>query len=331
MSARKCLRKSPSVPVLFLFILALVALSPSPGDAYELFIGTGEAGTFSHFAGKAVCRSIHKFDPEISCVTIPAENYADNLTNVLGGSLDMALVNSKTIYDAFHEAGRFQYISLDYAQLRLLAPLYRTPISLLVRQNANIKFLDDLAGKKVNSGAPFSLQSMVFKEIMQTEGWQKNSFSLLQELSAANAQDILALRSGTVQAMLHIGMHPDTKLERALADGSMSLIGLTGEAVRKLIDSNSGFYSQSIPSDTYPGHSSVIDTLSLETLLITSADADEETVTLILDAIISAKEQLQYTHPAFLQVKTDIETLNESYLHPHPAAVLFFQTNQNRL
>lgn len=331
MATGKCLRKALCVPALLLIILTLVALSPSPCHAYELYLGTGKAGTFSHFAGKAVCRTIHKFDRDLTCRTVPAENYTDSLTNVLGGSLDMALVNSKMIYDAFHGAGHFQYITLDYDQLRLLTPLYRMPISLLVRRDAHITSLGDLAGKRVNGGAPFSLQNIVFKELMLAEGWQKNSFSLIQDLPATNAQDVMALRGGSVQAMLHIGMHPDITLERTLTTGRMNIVGVSGQAVRRLIDSNSGFYSQPIPSGTYPGHSRDIDTLSLETLLITSADADDETVTLILDAIFAAKHQLQFTHPSFLQVKTDIETLNESYLHPHPAAILFFQTNQYRL
>ena len=166
---------------------------------------------------------------------------------------------------------------------------------------------------------------------MAAEGWRKNSFSLFQNLSAANAQDFMALHSGTVQAMLHIGMHPDEKLERSMTNGRTNIVGIDSQAIRRLINFNSGFSGQPIPGGTYPGYPSDIDTLALETLLITSSDTDDETVTLILDAIFAAKQKLQYAHPSFLQEKTDIETISNSYLHPHPAAILFFQTNQNRL
>lgn len=330
MASYQAIRKA-CLPALFLFLLSFVALPPSPAQAYELILGTGQTGSFSHFAGKAVCRSIHKSNRDIDCRAVPSELQTDNLTNVLGGSLDMALVNSKMIYDAFHQTGAFQYVALEYDQLRLLMPLYRMPISLLVRRDAKITSLADLAGKRVNAGAAFSLQNIVFEEIMAAQGWQQNSFSLFQNLSSTKAQDILALNSGSVQAMLHIGMHPDEKLTRGLKNGPIDLVGLSGQAVSSLIDANEGFYRQEIPPGTYVGHSTGIETLSLETLLITSADADEETVELILDAILSAKRQLQFTHRAFLQQKTDIETLTNSYLHPHPAAILFFQTNQNRL
>ena len=70
-------------------------------------------------------------------------------------------MNSKMINDAFHDEGLFKYVSLDYDQIRLLLPLYRTPISLLVRRDAHIDTLRDLVGKRVNAGRVFSLQEIV--------------------------------------------------------------------------------------------------------------------------------------------------------------------------
>jgi TRAP-type uncharacterized transport system substrate-binding protein len=166
---------------------------------------------------------------------------------------------------------------------------------------------------------------------MALEGWQQDSFSLYQSLPSVNSQDFIALHNGSVQGMLHVGMHPDARLDRDLASGQMDIVGINGTNVSMLIDSNSGFTSQVLPAGIYTDLVADIETLSLETLLITSADIDDVTVDLVLDAIISARKQLQSAHPSLLGIKTDIETLNDSYLHPHPAATLFFQVNQSRL
>jgi len=327
----ECRQKEFGLVMILLFTFILSSFSPSSGYAYELLIGTGEVGSFSYFAGKSVCRSITKFDQEVSCRPVPSDNYTDNLTNVQAGSLDVALVNSKVLYDAFHNAGLFRFVSLDYDQLRLMMPLYRMPISLIVRSDAKVSSVSDLAGKRVNSGAPFSLQNLIFKELMAAEGWQQDSFSLYQSLPSVNSQDFIALHNSSVQGMLHVGMHPDAKLDRDLANGQIDIVGINGANVSLLIDSNSGFTSQVLPAGIYADLVADIETLSLETLLVTSSDLDDETVELVLDAIISAKKRLQSAHPSFLERKTDIETLNNSYLHPHPASVLFFQANQNRL
>ena len=326
-----CVQKGSALVTLLLFSFLFSSVTTSPGYAFELLIGTGEVGSFSYFAGKSVCHSIVRFDQEVRCRPVPSDDYTDNLTNVQAGSLDMALVNAKVLYDAFHNAGLFRFVSLNYNQLRLLMPLYRVPISLIVRRDANISSLNDLAGKRVNSGAPFSLEGLIFKELMALQGWQKDSFSLHQNLPSANSQDFIALHNGSVQGLLHVGMHPDARLDRDLASDQIDIVGINGTNVSVLMDSNSGFTSQVLPAGIYPDLVADIETLSLETLLITSADIDDVTVDLVLDAIISAKKRLQSAHPSFLGIKTNVETLNNSYLHPHPAAILFFQVHQDRL
>lgn len=331
MTARDSLREKFYFQRCLPIVLVCILLLPSLSYSYELLLGTGERGSFSYFAGKLVCRSIQKLDDDVTCRPVSLDNYTDSLTNVQGGSLDMALVNSKVIYDAFHGAGLFEYVDLNYAQLRLLVPLYRVPISLVVRKGARISSFSDLMNKRVNAGSHRSLQEIVFAELMTAKGWQESSFSLYQNLPEANSQDYIALHSGSVQAMLHIGMHPDKRLANSLRTGQTEVVGLGKSTVDPLVDSDSGFYHQSIPANTYEGYQNDIDTLSLETLLVTSADADNETVSLVLEALIDAKEQLQNAHPAILENKVTVETLNSSYLHPHPEAVLFFQANQNRL
>ncbi len=317
--------------IVFALQIFFVCLLPAGGMSYELLLGTDETGSFSHFAGKVICRAIQRADNDLSCQAVPSGSFTDSLTNLQSGSLDLALVNSKMIYDAYHAAGLFRFVSLDYAQLRLLMPVFRTPISLLVNRSSSISTLDDMQGKVVNRGAPFTLEEMVFKEIMKAKGWQESSFRLLQRLPATNSQDLIELNNGSIQALLHIGMHPDRRLESSLANGRTKIVGLLNDSTQRLIDSNSGFYSQKIPSRTYAGQNDAINTISLSSLLITSADTDDETVEQVLSAIYSAKKQLKSAHPAFLEHPVDVKDLNRSYLHPHPAALLYFQVNQSRL
>jgi TRAP transporter TAXI family solute receptor len=331
MAKRNLVSKSYCDHLLPIILAICFIVLPSSALSYELLLGAGEPGSFSYFAGKAVCRAINKAEGGLTCRVVPSSSYTDNLTNIQSGSLDLALVNSKIIYDAFHGRGLFRFVSLDYDQLRLLMPLYREPVTLIVRKDAKVSSVQDLAGKKINVGAPFSLQENVFSEIMVAEGWQSRSFRLVQKLSAVHAQDFIALHSGSVQAMIHVGMHPDRRIEQSLAGKSTAIVGVSGQSIDRLIKGGSGFYMHSIPAGTYPGHDRSIETLALESMLVTSADADRDMVAMILDALLQARDSLQYAHPSFLKESVDVETLNNSYLHPHPEAILFFQANQGRL
>ncbi len=315
----------------FLIVFLTVLFSSRVCTSNELLIGTGELDSFSYFAGKAICSSIKNNAKNITCHPVPSDGYASSLTNLQSGSLDMALVSSKLIYDAFTGAGFFQYINIQYDNLRLLLPFYRVPISLIVRRDAGISNLNDLVGKRVNGGALYSRQNLVFAKLMAIKNWTEDNFRVYQNISPTNAQDSLAMKSGSIQAMLHTRMHPDNSLRNLLVQNNSKLVGLIDADVNQLIDSKEGFSRCSIETEMYPGLTSDLDTLATETLLITSADTDNETVELILNALTKAKRQLQQAHPSFLQNNIGIETLNDSYLHPHPAAILFFQTNINRL
>ncbi len=313
-----------SLVFLFLFFAAQTSL------AFDLYIGTGKTDSFSYFAGKSICSCIKKLDKKINCRLTPSIDATDTLTNLQVGSLDLALVSSKTIYDAFNNSGFFQYITINYDDLRLLMPFYKSPVSLIVRGDAKIAKLDDLVGKRVNGGPFNSLESQIFKELLQRKKWSKRNFPLYQNLSSSNSQDFLALKSGSVQAMLHVGMHPDWGLRRLLNQQEITLLALDDSDIMQMIEDKTGFCMSNITGKTYPGLEAQMNTLGMETFLIGTADTDETTVELVLTAVNEAKRQLQHAHPALMQERVKISKLNDSYLHPHPSAILFFQTNYTK-
>lgn len=299
--------------------------------SYELLIGTDKEDSFSYFAGKTICHIVEKNNIDFSCRTVPNQEHTDRLTNLQNGSLDMALADSKMIYDAFNNSGSYRYITINFDNLRLLMPLYRTPVSLVALKDAGINNLGDLAEKRVNSGALRSLQDQIFAAIMRAKDWEKEDFRLFQNLSPSNEQDSLALKSGSVQAFIHIGMHPDIELGRLLAQSRSELIGINDVDIAKMVDSKVGYSRCSIHAGTYPGIYQDLNTMAMETLLITSADINSKIVELVLRTLTEAKRQMQHAHPSLLRYKFGVETLNDSYLHPHPAAIFFFQMNRDRL
>ncbi len=311
---------------LLLITFSTLTFSVVTCGAYELLLGTGEVGSFSHFAGRTICRAVNKHTPDVMCRPIPAPDNTHNLTNIQSGSLDVALVNSKFLQDAISHSGYFKFLDINYDNLRLLLPIYRLPITLVVRRGAGIATLKDLRGKRVNGGAPLSMQELIFSEIMATLGWHQSDFSLYQSLSSAFAQDIIAFNNGTVQAMLHVGVHPDEKLERHLSHSRSTLVAIKEPEIDSLIHKKNGFCKSFVAAGTYSGVSNELDTLALETMLITNEDTEDSVVNTILAAIFAAREQLQQAHSSFLAAEIDISSANASEkIIPHPAVALYMQ------
>lgn len=323
---------SKRLPTLFVgSMILLLTVSVKFCISSDLLIGTGKVDSFSHFAGKMICHVVNDYDAGFNCRPIPNDNYNDNLTNLQNGSLDMALVNSKIIYDALHSNGSFSYISGEYNKLRLLMPIYRTPVSLIVRKDAEVSNFNDITFKRVNCGTPGSMENLVWESVLKAKEWGKRNFRILQHNPTVDVGNSLALKSGSIQAFVHLGMHPDIQLGRLLVDSGSEIIGIDGAAIDKMVNSQVGLGKNEIKAGLYPGQNEELTTLAVETVLIATTDTDTASVHRVLSAITGAKQKMQHTHSSFLQYNFGIETLNKSRIPPHHAAITYFQSNQNRL
>jgi len=266
--------------------------------AFELLVGAGMPGTFSQFTARALCRILERQDSDISCSPISSEDELDVLTNVQGGSLDLALVDSQLLSESLSGEGAFRFLDISYEQLRIITPLYNIPVVLVVRNDAGIDAFQQLPGKRINIGAPGSQVKYLFKTIMDVQGWSEDDFSLVTELSSSMFQDKIAFNQGTIQAMVYRGVHPDPTIGQLLTRGQTKLIGLTGEGVKKAIDLYAGISLQTIKETGYKSFDGSLETCGTTMVLVTSADMDDETAKLVTAALHNNKAFFQAAHPS---------------------------------
>ncbi len=301
-----------------------VGLFPFSANAFDILLGTGETGTFSHFTGRMLCRVINSTLDDMNCKTVSAPDHVDNLTNLQGGSLDMGLIDSRLLHDAIHKTGNFEFLDISYENLRVLVPLYYTPVSLVVRIDAEITSLDDLKGKRINAGAPLSMEHLAMDTIMKTKNWSNREFSLVQELSASQSQDTMAFCHGTIQAMLHIGVHPDTSLQQLFKLCEARLVNMDDKDIEKLANNHPAFSKINVAADTYPSNPQSITTFGTSGMLVASEDLDDQTVYKIMDAIYSNQKRLKSAHPALSLFAEDTARKNDAGAQPHPGAAKYF-------
>ena len=307
-----------------------VGLFPFCANAFDILLGTGETGTFSYFTGRMLCRVINSYSDDMNCKTVPAPDDVDapddvhNLTNLRGGSLDIGLIDSRMLSDAVNKTGNFEFLDISYENLRVLVPLYYTPIALVVRSDAGINALDDLKGKRINAGAPLSAEHLAMDTIMKTKNWSKKDFSLVQELPASQSQDTMAFCHGTVQAMLHIGVHPNSSLQQLFKLCKARLVNMDDKDIEKLVNDHPAFSKINIAADTYPSHPQSITTFGTMGMLVASEDLDEQTVYKIMDAIYRNPKRLKSAHPALSLFTEDTARKIDGGAQPHAGAAKYF-------
>jgi TRAP transporter TAXI family solute receptor len=298
-SASNGSRHTPFRLRFILYFTAIIILAqPFTATAYEIIIGTGPEGTFKQYCGKVLCRILEKQDSEITCGLTTSPDEVDLLTNVQGGSLDMALIDSHLLFEALQGSGPFAYLDIRYDRVRVVAPLYQRPITFVVRKDAGILSSDQLPGKRVNTGPAGSSTKRLFDLIMQTEGWSGGDFPNQGELSSSLSQDKIAFRQGAIQALVHQGVHPDPSIEQLILDSKAHVVGITGQNVSSMIAKTPSLSQQEIGSNSYPLVSEEIITFGTTMTLVTSADMDAATARVIASALIDKGKSLQALHPS---------------------------------
>ena len=283
---------------LVISVFLIVGLFPFSAIALDILLGTGKTGTFSHFTGRKICRAINRHSDDINCKTVPAPDDVHNLTNLRQGGLDIGLIDSRMLLDAINKSGHFKFLDISYENLRALVPIYDVPITLLVRSDAKITSLEELQGKRINAGSPLSLQHFAVDTIMKAKNWSKKNFSLVEELPSSMSQDTMAFCHGTMQAMVHIGVHPDSSLQHLFRLCKVDLVNMDDNDIQKLISDLPAFWKINIAADTYPSHPKAVTTFGTRAMLVASEDLDEGTVYQIIDAIYSNRERLKSAHPS---------------------------------
>ena len=317
---RACLRLMLSCA-----ILCLLAMHPGPVQAFELLLGSGESGSFSHFVGRQLCRSINTLpEGELRCRTIPDASPVHNLTNLSGGALDLILIDSRLLSDALQETGSFQFLDIDYGNLQALLPVYDTPVMLLVSGDADIHTLPDLQGGKVNFGPPGSLQHEVFEAILAAKSWKPADFSLVEELSNSGSQAAMAFCHGGIQAMLHVGIHPDPGLKRLRRECRARPLNLDDPEIQDMVRKRPSYFRIVLPPErsSFPEHE--VRTFGFKTLLVCSSDLDRDTVRRLLSGIEQQQADLREAHPALADFQMQGLDVQQWTIPFHEEAQRFF-------
>ncbi|MBC2705282.1 MAG: TAXI family TRAP transporter solute-binding subunit [Desulfobacula sp.] len=295
-----------------------------PANALDILIGTSKAGTSSHFTGRLIERVVSKQVKDINCKTVPASGDIHNLTNLLQGSLDIALIDSRMLHDAINKIGNFRFFDINYHDLTVLVPLYDVPVTLIVGDNVGITNLDGLKGKRINIGAPLSLQRLSIETILAAKNWSKNNFSLVAEISDSQSQDTMAFCHGTIDAMIHVGVHPDPSLQQLFKLCKAKTADMNDTDIQNLVHRHPAFSKFTIPSGTYPSQTSDIITFGTQTLLVASQNLDEETAYAILNAIYRNHKKFSNAHPSLTLKKPDIKQMSYAGIKLHAGTLKYF-------
>jgi TRAP transporter TAXI family solute receptor len=281
------------------YALFTVTEEPAPQQINDRFVvlGTGGATGVYYPVGQAICDLLNagRADHGIRCSARTTAGSFYNIEALRRGEVEYAIVQSDWQYYAVSGAGAPQPM-LAFPALRSIMSLHGEVLSIVVRQDAKIRTLSDLAGKRVNLGLPGSGQRESIRLLFESMGQQIERLVIATEFSPE--EQSRALCEGSSDALVYLAGHPNAAIGEALKACDAAILPIDDELAERFVRQNPYYGPATIPAGSYPNQSGSIRSVGLLATLVTTTRESEEGAYQMTRAIYEGFDKLKSAHPA---------------------------------
>lgn len=275
-----CTRHHPLPAVGWMLAIGLACwmAAAAPARAEDAFfdklltLGTGTQGSAFLPIGESLCDAVNpqRQSQRIRCVATPTAGSIYNINAVNNGRLQLGLVQEDQVVD--HLAGSN---GGEYHDLRLVAVMHLSPVSVIVRRSANVEQLAQIRGLRINMGSRGSGQFTVSAGLIQALGLTEADFPVVRHEPTDAFEKIFC--GGTVDLVVEVVPHPVAVIEKLLACGGRFL-EIPPDVIEALIKRNPAFRPMTIHGGIYKGLPESVLSVGVRNLLISHTRVSAESV-----------------------------------------------------
>jgi len=281
---------------MLVLVLAWWLVAPALAQEIQLFrIGTGGVGGTYYPVGGLIARVIsqppntlpcpaggHCGVPNLVAVAQTANGSVANIEAIAVGSLESGFAQSDVIHWAYSGSGPF-HGRTPYTELRAIAGLYPETLHLVARDDASIRTVSDLRGKRVSLDEPGSGTLVNARLVLEAYGLSEAS------LKPEYIKPTLAserLRQGKLDAFFIVAGDPVSSIQNLARAGGVVIVSINEPQRGRLLEEHEFFSSRSIGSGVYTGIDET-QTISVNAVWVTREEIPEELIYQITAALWS--------------------------------------------
>lgn len=286
-------------------------------------VGTMQQGTFAYALGAAVAK-VASEKGEVRAIIQPYGGTSTFVPLINRGELDLGIVNAMETILAKNGTQTFE--GKPNPELRAVAALAPSYVSILVRKESGIKTLADLKGKRVPWGFPAqTIVQYMLNGVVANGGLKEDDFQKVQ-IPTSNRQfdDLVA---GRVDATVSALGTPRIQ-EVDVQVGGVRFVSLydapdRAAAMTKLVP---GTYVAKV--EPGPGRFAVAEPtnfMGYMFMLVGGAKAPDEAVYKVVAALHANKEALAASHPSLRAFDPNKMVEKLPGVEYHPGAIRFYR------
>jgi len=305
-------------------LLLIISTATSLPSSEFITLGTGEENGTYYPVGLSMCKFINKQQKDIKCSVESTYGAIYNINAVLNDEFNFGISQSDTIYHAINNEMNFK--NIDTKNLRSVIAIYPELLTFIVNQKSNINTIEDIKGKRINIGSPYSGSELSTLDVLEKFNIKKTDLALASSLNAMDTAD--ALRDNRIDGYFFMVGHPTKNIKDAIESLAITIIPITGKKVDQLVQEKSYFTKSFIDADLYDEIDTSIDTIGTKSVIISSSDVSDELVYNFVKIIIENFEEFKKTHGVYKNLTK--ESLFEGITAPQHKGVLQY-LEENKL
>lgn len=283
---------------LLLVMMTVLLCSCSSGGETIRFGTAGTGGIYNETANSI--KSIADADGSLKIETKTTAGSAANVRLLSQNYLDAAIVQSDIAYDALNGENNFEK-SGTLEGYSAVAGLFTEACHIVVREDSDIKSVDDLLGKTVSIGEEESGSELNAKQILSAYGLNEK---MVKEKNLNYAEAATQLENGDIDAAFFtLGLNA-TVVEELSKQCKIRLIGIDDATAKKLKNTYC-YVDCTIPKDTYNGQSDEVGTVAVKAVLIVNDRLSDEQVKKLTKLVFDNAQELQLTVSADVDITTE--------------------------
>lgn len=287
-------------------------------------IGTGGITGVYYPTGGAIAKTVNnkKDVYGIRCTVESTGGSVYNINAVLAGDLEFGIAQSDRQYQAMNGLAEWAQRG-PQKKLRAVFAIHPESVTLVAAEDAGIKDIKDLKGKRVNIGNPGSGQRQNAIDALTTAGLDIEKDIISEGVKAAEAAGLL--QDDRIDAFFYTVGHPNGSVKEA-SSGKREVRFATIKSMEKLLEKFPYYAKSFIPKEFYPNIKNEDDaeTFGVKATLVTSADVPENVVYAITKEVFENLDTFKELHPAY-KVLTRENMLEGLSAPLHKGAIKYYK------
>ena len=287
------------------------AVSACAADFLNMATG-GTSGTY-YALGAELCTMLSKEVESIDVSPAIGNGSASNIRELDSGDADLAFSQADVAIYAWQGIESFE--GEQTQSFGVIGVLYPEVVQAVYCDETGIESIKDFAGRSISIGAA---GSGVYQSVLDFLSYSDMSLDDIAPNYLSFAESSDAIKNNQIDAAFITAGLPNSAIQDLASVRDIELLSLEDAVIEKLC-ADKPYVPYTVPAGTYNGQDKDATTVAINSVLLASAELDEDTVYAITKAIYEQTAQMTHSAASYIKLESAVDGIPVEMLHPGAA------------